>query len=173
VRSADETFIIVVPAERWLGECVILDTSFYNILSKHETVVASDTSKFSSLSHFLRKPFLEIYLFLCINYVIISNNNDNNNNGIINNIYGRPRIYCALKNSLQNSKDYCSSIYLPSAIYRHKVRRTNSGAISRFEIVYFKTNTFFHNFQSSRLTEMSDVAKCYAVIRSHTRILKN
>jgi hypothetical protein len=39
--------------------------------------------------------------------------------------------------------DYCTLIYRPSAIYRHKPRRTNGGVISRFERVYFKPNIYF------------------------------
>jgi len=48
-----------------------------------ELLAAPDASKFSSLSHSLRKPVLEIYLFLCINCIIIIRNNNNNNNGVI------------------------------------------------------------------------------------------
>ena len=54
-----------------------------------EVLAAPDTSKFSSLSQSLRKPVFELYLFLCINYVVIIRNNNNNNNGIIDNSYDR------------------------------------------------------------------------------------
>ena len=59
VRSVEWISVISVLAWWWLGECVILDKTFYSIL-KHEVVTHSVTSKLSSLSHLSRRPLLEI-----------------------------------------------------------------------------------------------------------------
>jgi len=53
-------FIIRAPAWRWLGEYVTLDKMFCSLILEQEVVAASVTSKLSSLSHFSRKPLLEI-----------------------------------------------------------------------------------------------------------------
>jgi len=60
VRSLDWIFITEASALQWLGEYVTLDKTFYNILFKREAVAVSVTSRFSSLSHSIRTPLLEI-----------------------------------------------------------------------------------------------------------------
>jgi hypothetical protein len=60
VRSVDWIFIIGASAWRWLSEYVILDKMFYCLLFKREATEVPVISNFSSLSHSLRKPALEI-----------------------------------------------------------------------------------------------------------------
>jgi len=62
VRRVDWIFIIGAPASRWLDEHVTLNKTFYNLLFKQEIIEAPVTSNFSSLSHSLRRPALEILL---------------------------------------------------------------------------------------------------------------
>ena len=48
----------------WTNTYLLLDKMFYNFLFKREVVAATVTFKFSSLSHSLTRPFLEIcYLY--------------------------------------------------------------------------------------------------------------
>ena len=61
VRSVDWMFIIGAPAWRRLGEYITLGKTFYNLLVKPQAVAALVISTFSSLSHFSRRPLLEIY----------------------------------------------------------------------------------------------------------------
>ena len=60
VRRIDRIRIIRALAWRWLGEYVTFDSTFCSLLSKKEVAVAPVTSKFSSLSHSSRMPWLEI-----------------------------------------------------------------------------------------------------------------
>ena len=59
VRRVDRIFITRKPAWRRLGEWATFDKMFH-ILFKQELLAAPVTSKFSSLSHSLRRPLLEI-----------------------------------------------------------------------------------------------------------------
>ena len=82
-----------------------LQSSFHK-----EVVAAPDTSKFSSLSYSLWKPVLEIYLFLCINYIIIIRNN-NNNNGIIDKVMTDSKnLFCSSK--FQGARERTSSKFI-------------------------------------------------------------
>ena len=60
VRSVDWMFIVGVPFGRWRSEYVTLDRTFYCLLIKLEVTAAPVTATFSSSSHSLRKPLLEI-----------------------------------------------------------------------------------------------------------------
>jgi hypothetical protein len=108
----------------------------------------------------LRKPVLEIYLFLSINCIIIIRNNNNNNSRIINNRYERLQEFILLFEIPRGTRKNFFEIY---GQLRHgpseKVRQpwttvlrfighprytaTNFGAISRFEPVNFKPNIYF------------------------------
>ena len=61
VRSVDWIFIIKAPARLWLGDYVTLGKTFYNRLLEQEVAATPVTSTCSSLSHFSRKPLLEIW----------------------------------------------------------------------------------------------------------------
>jgi hypothetical protein len=93
LRSVDWIFIIGAPAWRWLGECVTLDRTFYDLPFKQEVVTAPVTSTFPSLLHSSWTPSLEISCIIlwinCTILIIICSNNNNNNNATINNNYGR------------------------------------------------------------------------------------
>ena len=61
VQSVDWIFIIRAPAWRWLDDYVTLGKTFYKRLLEQEVAAAAVTSTCSSLSHFSRRPLLEIW----------------------------------------------------------------------------------------------------------------
>jgi len=60
VQSKDWIFIIGVPAWWWEGKYITLDKTFYNPLFRQDLLLAQIISKFSSLSHSLRRLLFEI-----------------------------------------------------------------------------------------------------------------
>ena len=93
VRSVDKICIIRVPAWRWLGEYVTLDSTFYSILFKQEVATVPSYFHIFFLIAFLEEALIGNIIILWIHYTIIIviclNNkqyNNNNNNGELKNL---------------------------------------------------------------------------------------